>query len=53
MGAGIDHGGVEFLMPQETLNGCDTAAGIEQLRRARMSEAMRMDLDPDPFANRF
>jgi len=38
MSAGIDHGAGKVPVPEKALNGCDAAARIKQLRRARMSE---------------
>jgi len=32
VGAGVDHGGTEFLVTQEALNGRDAAARVQQLR---------------------
>ena len=46
---GIDHGGVELLVPQELLDGSDRATGIEQLCGGGVSEAVRVNLDPTCF----
>lgn len=49
MNAGIDQGGVKFLVPQELLNAGDTAARVEQLRGAGMAQAMGVDWYVDPL----
>ena len=46
VGAGIDHGGVELLVPQELLDGGDRAAGVEQLRGGGVAQAVGVDLHP-------
>ena len=51
MGAGIDHGSVEFLVTQKSLDGRDPAAGVQKLGRAGMAQAMRIDLHAHPFAD--
>jgi hypothetical protein len=44
VGAGIDHGGTQFLVTQESLNGGDAAARVQKLRGASVPQAMRKDL---------
>ena len=49
VGAGVDHGGVELLVPQELLDGGHRATGVEQLGGGGMPQAVRIDLHPHPL----
>ena len=49
IGAGVHHGGVELLVPQELLDAGHRAAGVQELRGSGMAQAMRVHLHSHPL----
>jgi hypothetical protein len=53
MDPGIDHGGVQFLVAEELLNGGDPAACVQELGGGGVAQAVRVDLHNHPIPGRF